>query len=316
MDNSGFALTILNRVTRNAVAFLVNLKGRRSKRQRKCGGPDSRTVVETVWFSAMFFWLKKLIGYWIQPVSAILALLVVGILLLRSKNPRRARLGRVLLVIATIAFGLLSNKLVSTALLRPLETKYAAIPDYADHAAIPAKLRDCRYVVVLGAGNANTPGLAALDELSTSARARITSAVRVLQLLPDARLIVSGPAEPGYPTHATVLERTALSFGIDPHRIQRIEHARDTEEESLAVKQSVGSGSVVVVTSAWHMPRAIALFRSAGLDPIPCPTDYASQWDRFHWRDLMWDFESLERSTCAIRERAGYIWISLRGKAK
>jgi uncharacterized SAM-binding protein YcdF (DUF218 family) len=265
----------------------------------------------------MFFWLKKLIGYWIQPVSAILALLVVGVLLLRSNNPRRARIGRVLIMSATIALGLLSNKLISIALLRPLETKYAAIPDYPNRAAIPAKLRDCRYVVVLGAGNGNTPGLAALDELSTSARARITSAVRVLQLVPDAQLIVSGPADPGYPTHATVLERSAISLGVDPHRIERIEHARDTEEESLAVKQGVGSASVVVVTSAWHMPRAVALFRSAGLDPIPCPTDYGSQWDgRFHWRDLLWDFESLERSTCAIRERAGYIWISLRGKAK
>lgn len=265
----------------------------------------------------MFFWLKKLLGYWVQPVSAILALLVIGLLLLRSKSQRRSRVGRILITTATVALILVSNKLVSTALVRSLETQYPAIPDFADRSLVPANLRACQYVAVLGGGNAHSPGVAALDELSTSARARITAAVRVLQLLPDARLLVSGPADSGYPAHATMLERAAVSLGVDVRRIERIEHARDTEDESLAVKHIVGNARVVLVTSAWHMPRAAALFRSAGVDAIPCPTDYVSQWDgRFHWRDFLWDFESIERSTCGIRERVGHVWISLRGKAK
>lgn len=260
----------------------------------------------------MFFWLKKLLGYWVNPVPVFVILLVIAAILLRS--PRRARLGRTLVTILAVAFLLLSNKLVSTALVRPLETRYAAIPEINRSAAPPA-LAKCRYVVVLGSGNADTPGLAAFDELSVAGRARITEAVRILNALPSAQLIVSGPAVDSPISHATVLERTAVSLGIDPARIQRIEHARDTEDESLAVKRRVGNAPVVVVTSAWHMPRAMALFHAAGVEAVAGPTDYCSQWDgRFHWRDLIWDVESLDRSTVAIRERVGYAWISLRGK--
>jgi uncharacterized SAM-binding protein YcdF (DUF218 family) len=64
------------------------------------------------------------------------------------------------------------------------------------------------------------------------------------------------------------------------------------------------------------MPRAAALFANAGVDIVPCPTDYTSQDDgHFHWLDLLWDVESLERSSVAIRERVGYAWIWMRGKA-
>lgn len=262
----------------------------------------------------MFFWLKKLLGYWVNPVPVFVILLVVAALLLRSK--RRARLGRTLVTITAVLFLLLANKLVSTALVRPLETRYPAIPELTA-SALPADVAKCRYVVVLGSGNADTPGLSAFDELSVSGRARITEAVRILHALPGAQLIVSGPAVDSPISHATVLERTAISLGVDPSRIQRIEHARDTEDESLAVKRRVGDAPVMVVTSAWHMPRAMALFRAAGVPAVACPTDYCSQWDgRFHWRDLIWDVESVDRSTVAIRERVGYVWISLRGKAK
>ncbi|HVU33952.1 MAG TPA: ElyC/SanA/YdcF family protein [Opitutaceae bacterium] len=262
----------------------------------------------------MFFWLKKLLGYWIMPVPVLLLLLVAGWLLLR--RPRRGRLGRALIATATILLLLLGNKFVSTWLVRPLETRYPAVPELVAGAPLPSAVAACRYVVVLGAGNGDSPGLSALDELSPSARARITEAVRLLRLLPDARLIVSGPADESPVTHATVLERAAISLGIAENRIQRIEHARDTEDESLAVKRRVGSAAFALVTSAWHMPRAMALFHAAGLNPLACPTDFSSHWDgRFHWRDFLWDVESLERSTYAVHERIGYAWIALRGKA-
>ena len=264
----------------------------------------------------MFFWLKKAIGYSIEPVAALTALLVIGVILLRM--PRRARAGRILVTIAAVAFALLANKAVSMWLVRPIETRYAAIPELASGEPLPAPIAAARYVVVLGGGNGHTPGVAALDELSTSARARITEAVRLLRLLPDAKLIVSGPADAYSPvTHATVLERAAISLGIRADRIQRIEHARDTEDESLATKRRVGNAPLILVTSAWHMPRAMALFHSAGLEPVPAPTDYTSHYDgSLHWRDLLFDVESLDRSTVAIRERVGYLWIALRGKAR
>jgi uncharacterized SAM-binding protein YcdF (DUF218 family) len=200
-------------------------------------------------------------------------------------------------------------------LIRPLENKYPAIPELRADAPMPASLAACRYVVVLGSGNAKTPGRSSLNLLSRSAQARVTEAVRILRHLPEAKLLVSGPPVGDWPSHATILARAAVSLGLEENRIERIEQVRDTEDESLAVKSKAGTVPVALVTTAWHMPRAVALFRHAGLDPVPCPTDFTANDDgEFHVTDLLWDVESIERSTAAVHERLGYAWIWLRGR--
>ena len=59
----------------------------------------------------------------------------------------------------------------------------------------------------------------------------------------------------------------------------------------------------------------MALFRKAGLAPLPCPTDYVTHaQDTFTPAQLLWDAQALGGTTLAIRERIGYLWIWLRGK--
>jgi uncharacterized SAM-binding protein YcdF (DUF218 family) len=267
----------------------------------------------------MLFWLKKTIGFWLMPVPVCLFLLVVGASLSCVANKRRARIGRRLLVTGVVLLLLFSNKLVSRWLAHPIEAKYAAIPELAAGAPLPPQLAACRYVMVLGGGNGNSPGVCALGELSSSALGRITEAVRLLRVLPEAKLVVSGPHDDqGHvETHAVMLARAAMSLGIDEHRIVLVEQAHDTEDESHAAAAVIGDKPFVLVTSAWHMPRSVALFRSAGLNPLPAPADFVAHDDgQWHWRDLLCDVESLVRSTCAVRERVGYAWIWLRGKAQ
>ena len=261
----------------------------------------------------MFFWLKKLFAYFLMPLPLCLALLFTGLLLMCSA--RRARLGRALVITGTILLLLLGNKLVSAWLVRPLEFRYDAIPELHAGTPVPPALAACRYVVVLGAGNANTPGRPALSQLSGSALARLTEAVRLLRSLPEAKMLVSGPPVGTKPSHATMLARAAMSLGIEENRIVLMEHVRDTEDESLGVKARIGNERCALVTSAAHMPRSVALFRHAGLDPLPCPANFTGHDDgEWHWMDLLWDIESLERSTWAVRERLGYFWIWLRGR--
>jgi uncharacterized SAM-binding protein YcdF (DUF218 family) len=261
----------------------------------------------------MFFWVKKLIGYWLMPVPFCLAMLLAGVVLMRTQ--RRARVGRGLVTAAAVLLVLFANKLVSASLLRPLEFTYPAIPELAAGAPVPPALAQCRYVLVLGGGNAYTPGRPALSRLSSSALGRIAEAVRLLRVLPEAKLVLCGPPNGDNPSHASVLARSAISLGLDPQRIVLIEQVRDTEDESLAALARIGAEPFALVTSAWHMPRSVALFRHAGMNPLPCPADFIAHDDgRWHWRDLLWDVESLERSTWAIRERLGLVWIGLRGK--
>jgi uncharacterized SAM-binding protein YcdF (DUF218 family) len=263
----------------------------------------------------MFFWLKKLIGFWLMPLPFCLTLLVVG-LGFACLSAKRARLGRRLALAGLGLLLLFSNKYVSIWLVHPLEARHAAIPELTAGQPLPPQLAACRYVVVLGGGNGNSHGLSATSQLSSSALARVTEAVRLLRVLPDASLIVSGPGDGGdHPTHATMLTRAAVSLGVEPSRIAFIDQARDTEDESLATARIVGTAPFALVTSAWHMPRAVALFRHAGLSPLPCPADFSAHTDDdFSWTDLFPEEPSLERSTWAVRERLGYLWIWLRGK--
>ena len=261
----------------------------------------------------MFFWLKKLLGFWLMPLQVCVVLLIAGFWLGRS--PRRARIGRGLSLTGIALLWLFSNKYVSLALVHPIEARYPAIPELAAGEPPAPALAACRYVVVLGGGNGNSPGLSATNELAPSSLSRIVEAVRLLRVLPDARLIVSGPGDGHHPTHATMLSRAAESLGIDRSRILFIDQARDTEDESHATARLVGTAPFALVTSAWHMPRSVALFRHAGLTPLPCPADFTAHTDDdFSWNDLFPDLPSLERSTWAVRERLGYLWIWLRGK--
>jgi uncharacterized SAM-binding protein YcdF (DUF218 family) len=259
------------------------------------------------------FWLKKFISFWLMPVPFCLTLLIVGIILLCFS--RRVRFGRGLLIAATVLLTFFSNKPVSYALLRPLEATFAPIPEFVAGAPLPPALARCRYVVVLGGGHTDSPGFSANNQLSSSSLARVIEGIRLLRQLPDARLITSGPGEVGYTTHAATLARVATEFGIARERIILTETGRDTEEESKNVGVLVGDAPIALVTTAWHLPRATALFRRAGMDVLPSPTDYlARPSKKFGWRDLDWDTSSLERSTAAVRERLGYAWVWLRLK--
>jgi len=261
----------------------------------------------------ILFTLKKFISFWLMPVPLCLTLVVAGLILLLAT--KRTRLARGLLVAGVALFALFANKPVSIALVRPLEATFPPIPELAANTPLPAALQRCRFVVVLGSGHSDSPGFSANNQLSSSALARIVEGVRLLRMLPEARLVLSGGGEPGYPTHAVVLSRVAQELGIPVERMLRIETVRDTEDEAQAVRTLVGDAPVALVTTAWHLPRAAALFRRAGVDTLPCPTNYTARPNpSFRWGELTWDVDSLERSTAAVRERIGYTWTWFRGK--
>lgn len=260
------------------------------------------------------FWLKKSISFWLMPLPLCLALILCGLLL--SLVPRRSRLGRGLLAAGAALLLLFSNRAASFWMLRPFEVRYSAIPEFVAGDPLRGPLAACRFVVVLGGGHSDMSGVPATSRLSSSALGRIVEGVRLLRVLPGARLILSGPGEPGRPTHAAVLAEAAWSLGVDPKRITLIEAALDTEDEAQAVATIAGPAPIALVTSAWHMPRAAYLFRIAGVNFVACPTDFvARRSGSLHLSDLSWDSESLERSTLAVHETLGYIWLRLRDRA-
>lgn len=263
----------------------------------------------------MLFLLKKLIGFSLAPLSTALGLSVVGcFLLLRA----RSRTWGVRLLVGGVVWLLVtSNRGVGTALVSVLERRYA--PQGPD-AARAQPLASCRVIVVLGGGHADTQELSANNRLSSSALARLAEGARLAHALPGASLWVSGPgADAEKPTHASVLRQGAVSLAIPPERIVELVEGRDTAGEAGAVRRRLGGPAaepIALVTSAWHMPRAVALFRKAGVRVVPCPTDYSARWnDDFRVTDyLVCDLTGLERTTWAIYEFLGLAWAKVSGR--
>ncbi|MFA6286050.1 MAG: ElyC/SanA/YdcF family protein [Opitutaceae bacterium] len=263
----------------------------------------------------MLFWLKKVVGFWLMPLPFSLALVVAGALVWRFS--KRRRLGRGLVAGGVLWLGVFSNEGVGTWLVRGLENRFPAIPELAANTPLPSPLARCRFIVVLGGGHNYVPGWSANNELSASALSRLVEAVRLAHRMPDARLVVSGPPDPeGGPSHARVLADAAVSLGVSRDRITEVSSARDTEDEAAAIRAIAGGAPVALVTSAWHLPRAMALCRRQGVDALACPSDYSARAITVKLKDFInWNIGGLERSTKAFYERIGLGWARLRGKA-
>jgi uncharacterized SAM-binding protein YcdF (DUF218 family) len=261
----------------------------------------------------MFFWLKKVISYFLMPLQLSLLLLLLGVVWLAFR--RRARVGWTLLLSGLFVLLVASEKQVGLGLLSPLEAQNPPMPDLTPPHPIPAALAACHYIVVLGGGHTDNPFLTPLQSLSPSAFGRATEAARLALALPETKLIVSGPANGAHESHAERLVKAIGEFGIARARFTKIENARDTEDEAHATRAIVGEAPVALVTSAWHMPRAMALFRAAGVNVVPCPTDFQARPNLdFRWNDWTFDISGLDRTTLAVHEYLGLWWLRLRRK--
>ncbi|HZZ19861.1 MAG TPA: ElyC/SanA/YdcF family protein [Opitutaceae bacterium] len=258
------------------------------------------------------FWLKKVVSFWLMPLPLCVALLVLGLVLVVLARRRAAGLS--MIAFSTLILLLLSSNIVSTWLTHPLEARFEPIPELNPGQPLPASIEGCAYIAVLGSGHSDIPGVSATGALSTAGLGRIVEGVRLMRALPNSKLIVSGPGRPYGRTHASVLASAAMSLGADEKRLILLETAKDTEEEAIAVAAITSGAKTALVTSAWHMPRAVALFKAAGVNFVACPADFAARSDgRIRWSDVRIDSESLERSTLGVHEDLGLLWLSLRG---
>ena len=255
--------------------------------------------------------LKKLVAEAMMPLSLTLEGLVVAAVLLCLPGKRKA--SRWLFAATVVFFLAVTNTWISRQLIGPFEAAYAPLPDYARFEDLPPNLQACKVIVVLGGGNGCAAGRAAIDELNPSSLARLTAAVRIARLLPEARIIFSGSTPADRLPHARVMREAAVSLGVDPARISLIEGVRDTSDEAQQLGARLAGQDFILISSACHLPRAVGLCRKQGLNPIPVPTDFLATPSNVGvsagWG---WGYESLDRSTQAFHESLGLLWTYLR----
>ncbi|WP_035387133.1 ElyC/SanA/YdcF family protein [Ferrimonas senticii] len=240
------------------------------------------------------FWLKKGISALLLPLPSALLLMALGWLLMR----RWRRLGQALLLLGPVYLTLLSFSPVTVWLANSLEQRY---PVYQGQRV--------EFVAVLGSGHHSDPERPIEQQLSAVARGRLLEGLRLLQINPQATLIVSGySGEDGRP-HAEVMHEAARRFGVPAQRIVYFPKAKDTQEEAAATLALVGDRPLALVTSATHMHRSMLSYRLAGLTPIAAPADFIATPTRSWYLSA----QNLWTSQRVLHEYIGLLWLAIKG---
>jgi uncharacterized SAM-binding protein YcdF (DUF218 family) len=183
---------------------------------------------------------------------------------------------------------------VGDALLGPLERRYSPL---REGVALPA----VDYVVVLGSGYAPHDGIPITAALDEDGLVRIVEGVRLVRRLGSARLVLSGGAPTGRAPPAQGYVRLARALGVPDASLVVLDTALDTAQEARAIAARLGSAPFLLVTSAWHMPRAMLQMKRAGAQAIPAPTGQLT--DRpMNWRSWLPSAAGLGRSERALHE--------------
>jgi uncharacterized SAM-binding protein YcdF (DUF218 family) len=237
-----------------------------------------------------------------RPLCLALILAVAGLTLLHFS---RRRAGAWLIAIGGLIAYLASTSMVGDALLTPLVGQYPVFE--------PARALGVRDIVVLGSSYTPHDHIPVTGALDPDGLARIVEGVRLARSRPGSRLLVSGGAPPGFAPSALGFAQMAADLGIERSAVVIMDRALDTSQEARDVAALLGHAPFILVTSAFHMPRAMRLMRRAGADPVPAPTGqslYAPPaTDRF---GLVPGSRGLRKTEAALHEYLGLAAVSLR----
>ena len=249
--------------------------------------------------------LAKAAGLLLMPPG----LLILGGLAALLAWRRYPRAARTLAVLVLASAYLLSIRPVADALVGTLEGRYPALD------GVPA---EAEAIVVLSGGqipgSPDYPG----PWLGDSSLQRLHYAA-YLARGNDLPVFTTGgtPLDRGVPMGRTMARVLTEHLGIAPGRVVAETTARNTAEHVPRLKPLLRDRErVVLVTTAWHMPRAMATFAAGGLAPIAAPTDYHGGYGTdFHWLDLVPSAGALATSADTFHEYLGLAYYALRGWA-
>ncbi|RUZ06139.1 YdcF family protein, partial [Mesorhizobium sp. M7A.F.Ca.CA.001.09.1.1] len=243
--------------------------------------------------------------FFIQPLNLAIFLLLAGLLAVTIGRRRLAAAGSVL---AFLILALSAWTSLGAMMLNPLEERFQRPP-------LPEKVDG---IVVLGGGFEGAINLARGGyELNSSGDRMVETAI-LARRFPTAKVVVSGGTGALFldgEGDAATAPRLLTALGVAADRMILENKSRNTYENAVFTKELVTpkpGETWLLVTSAFHMPRAKALFDKAGFATVPWPVDYRTSGREGVglFRDNPAD--SLQATTMAIREWIGLFayWLS------
>ncbi|MGH1417343.1 MAG: YdcF family protein [Hyphomicrobiaceae bacterium] len=259
----------------------------------------------------MLFYLSAIFGLVARPSALLMLALIIGLIFTfwrpKANWPRRLALTAAIMVLAC---GILP---IGNALMLPLENRFSE-PKPADLTG------SVRGLILLGGFEdgwvtAGRPGLA-LNE----AAERLTEGVRWAKKFPNAKVVFTGGVAEFIASHngaAGPVGQYLTDMNIASDRILLEPSARNTYENAMKTRdlvQPARGQKWLLITSAYHMPRSIGIFRRAGFDVIAVPVDFRTRGQG----DLTRTFKSipagLARTDVAVREWLGLLGYWLMGR--
>jgi len=206
---------------------------------------------------------------------------------------KKKKLGKTLIISGILLYYFFSITPIGNLLLSPLENKYSFLKiedmDKADKA-----------VLLLGGKEA--------DVLRGSEVLRISHLRNQ-----DIKIIISG-TDPLLPTseEALAVKQFFASRGLNEENIIIEGKSRTTWENIRNVKEIVGENPFFLVTSAYHMERAIREFEKVMANPIPVPTDFKIKTEKYNIIDFFPNAQNFRNSNLAFHEYFGILWYNIK----
>ncbi len=256
--------------------------------------------------------ISKLLPLFIYPLGFSCLLLIIT-LVLWWKSPRFVPIP---IALALVVLLLAGNGWISNAIVQSLEWQN-----------IPQELPNVDAIVLLGGAtkSANSPRpMVDVNEQGD----RVNYAAKLYRDGKAPLIIAAGGRvawRGGGRSEATDMAELLMTMGVPNGAIKQEPESLNTYENAVNVKLVLEAKSikkVLLVTSALHMPRSLAIFKKQGIDVIAAPTDFMISEQELaepnasleaFILNLLPDADRLEKTTKAIKEYIGTIIYRLKG---
>jgi len=253
----------------------------------------------------MNLFISKSIALLLLPPAGLILLAVLGLLFWKYRG------GKEIIVIALILLWALSTEPIRDTLITPLENHYPVLNINTHSQQMLAKSNIA--IVLLGGGiYEKAPEFGGRNALRNHALMRTIYAADLakktkLDVYSSGGKGLSGNNEP----EAKIMNRWLIQFGVDPTKVFRENAAKTTWQNAALLKkrlQQQGIKKIILVTTAWHMPRAVHVFKTQGFDIIPAPCSFVSRRSNYDILSFLPQAHVLADSSDALHEYLGILW--------
>jgi uncharacterized SAM-binding protein YcdF (DUF218 family) len=258
----------------------------------------------------MFFMISKTFWLIVSPTTLLMVCGLIGVGLLALTTWRRMATG--FMVTSILGFMAFGASPLPFLILRPLEDRFPQL-ELADTAKVDG-------VIVLGGAIGYARDRIKFNE----AGARMTETLVLARRFPQARIVFAGGlgmlVSNGIRTESDATRRLFGELGFAGERFIYEDRSRNTYENALYTQELIKpkpGERWLIVTSAYHMPRAMGAFRAVGMNPIAYPVDYESEGKAGDYRPRIGGFaHGLRFSTLATKEWIGLLAYRVRGYSR